>query len=118
MRVAGHGMGPGTLPAEVLGMLSVREMYGFEIVRSIEAGLARKTGVAGGGFAGRGLIREGDVYPALRRLEQYGLVCGRWVEIGEDVPRRRYYTLTPRGVRVAAGVRPRSAVAEPRGVRP
>jgi DNA-binding PadR family transcriptional regulator len=118
MRVAGHGTGPGTIPGEILGLLGVREMHGYEIARSIRTGGSMGAGIADRRLACPDLLRDGDVYPVLRRLEHDGLVCGRWVEIGEDVPRRRYYTLTPRGVRVAAGARARPAVAAPRGARP
>ena len=50
---------------------------------------------------GQALVFEGAVYPVLRRLEREGLVCGRWVDVAEGQPRRRYYVLTPRGVTVA-----------------
>jgi DNA-binding PadR family transcriptional regulator len=77
----------------------------------------RDAGAGGGGGHGS-LGCEGEVYPALRRLERDCLVGGRWVDIGEDVPRRRYYALTPKGMRVVSGMRSRPAMAAPRGVRP
>jgi PadR family transcriptional regulator, regulatory protein PadR len=39
------------------------------------------------------------LYPLLYRLEERGLVRGRWVE-KPNQRRRRYYSLTPEGLRV------------------
>ena len=77
------------LRALVLGLLTRREMHGYEIATLLAA-----EGIE---------LAEGSVYPILRRLEREGLLCARWVEIGEGAPRRRYYILTPAGERQAAG---------------
>lgn len=37
-----------------------------------------------------------SLYPLLHRLEESGLVIGRWVEKAEQ-RRRKYYSLTPKG---------------------
>jgi DNA-binding PadR family transcriptional regulator len=60
------------------------ETYGFE--------LAEATG-----------LPSGTIYPILHRLEEEGLVKGRWghVEAGSQHRRRRYYELTGEGRRVA-----------------
>jgi PadR family transcriptional regulator PadR len=82
------------LRVRVLAILALRETYGYELVqalRRIDAGLESS---------------EGSVYPTLRRLERDGLATGHWVEIGADVPRRRYYTLTPKGLAEVARLRP------------
>ena len=45
-------------------------------------------------------LKSGTIYPALARLEQAGWLESRWEEIDpstEKRPRRRLYTLTPRG---------------------
>jgi DNA-binding PadR family transcriptional regulator len=42
-------------------------------------------------------IEEGTLYPLLRRLESLGLLVSEWRI--EDGPPRRYYTLSPDGVR-------------------
>ncbi len=42
-------------------------------------------------------IEEGTLYPLLRRLESLGLLVSEWRI--EDGPPRRYYTLSPHGVR-------------------
>ncbi len=49
-------------------------------------------------------IGVGSLYPTLKRLEQKGLVEGRWGDDtvageGSDGARRRYYTLTADGAR-------------------
>jgi PadR family transcriptional regulator PadR len=67
----------------ILGLISRREMYGYEIVAEL-----RST------TKGTIDLPEGTVYPALRRLERDGMVEGHWVEVGAGAPRRRYYRLT------------------------
>ncbi len=42
-------------------------------------------------------IEEGTLYPLLRRLESLGLLASEWRI--EDGPPRRYYTLSPEGIR-------------------
>ncbi len=49
-------------------------------------------------LAERGMpIEEGTLYPLLRRLEGQGLLVSEWRI--EDGPPRRYYTLSPDGVK-------------------
>ena len=43
-------------------------------------------------------IEEGTLYPLLRRMEQQGLLASEWRI--EEGPPRRYYALSPDGVRV------------------
>lgn len=78
----------------VLGVLARREAYGLEVAASLEPRLRASVGGPE--------LTEGSVYPALRWLERHGLAAARWVELGEGAPRRRYYALTPRGMRVEA----------------
>ena len=95
------------LRALVLGILAHREAYGYEVAAELRAA--------------DGLdLPEGSVYPALRRLEHDGLASGHWVEIGADVPRRRYYMLTPKGLAEFARQQavPRPAPRRLREVRP
>ena len=42
-------------------------------------------------------IEEGTLYPLLRRLESQGILASEWRI--QDGPPRRYYTLSPEGVR-------------------
>jgi PadR family transcriptional regulator len=60
------------------------ETYGFE--------LSKATG-----------LPSGTIYPILRRLEDEKLVKSRWMEVdaGTQRRKRRYYTLTAEGRRVA-----------------
>jgi len=71
----------------VLSLLEHRARHGYDIGKQIEL-LSR----------GRLKFRIGSLYPILCRLEDRGLVSGRWVERpGER--RRRYYRLTTAGRR-------------------
>jgi PadR family transcriptional regulator PadR len=75
----------------ILGLLGRRDMYGYELLSELRS-------------TTRGVVDlpEGTVYPALRRLERNGHVEGRWVDLGEGSPRRRYYRLTASGERALA----------------
>lgn len=73
----------GVLPYCVLALLRTRELYGFELVRT----LAEKEGMVTG---------EGTIYPLLARLRQQGLVDTSWQESASGPP-RRYYRLTSAG---------------------
>ncbi len=68
----------------VLKLLSRREMYGYEIVKAIEA--ETRQALAFG---------EGCIYPYLHYLEQEKLVAVRRKEV--DGRARHYYRLTSRG---------------------
>jgi PadR family transcriptional regulator, regulatory protein PadR len=87
------------LQSLVLGILGRREAYGYEVAEALRATV-------------EGLdLAEGSVYPALRRLERDGLASGHWVDVGVDVPRRRYYALTPKGHAILASRRPAGQTA-------
>ena len=75
----------GTLGILILKALAGQEMHGYGIARWIE------------NTTGDVLrIEEGSLYPALRRLEDRGLVESRWGQT--DTGRRaRYYTITADG---------------------
>jgi DNA-binding PadR family transcriptional regulator len=103
----------------VLGLLARREMYGYEVASTLAAQLR----TSADGPADAIELAQGSVYPALRRLERRGLAAAHWVDVGEGVPRRRYYVLTAAGetvaARAAAGVRrPAPAIAHLRAARP
>jgi len=74
----------------LLGLLGLREMYGYELVTELRERSAAAID-----------LPEGTVYPALRRLERDGLIAGRWVDAASG-PRRRYYHLTTAGERALA----------------
>ncbi len=74
----------------VLSLLGQRARHGYEIGKLIE-------------LRSRGKLhfRIGSLYPILCRLEDRGLITGRWVE-REGERRRRFYKLTAAGKKVLA----------------
>jgi PadR family transcriptional regulator, regulatory protein PadR len=72
----------------VLSSLEARARHGYEIGKLIEMR-----------SRGRIQFRIGSLYPILCRLQEKGLIAGRWVE-REGERRRRYYRLTIEGRRV------------------
>jgi PadR family transcriptional regulator PadR len=75
----------GTLEMLLLKLLSERQMYGYELVSTLETR-------AGGQFQ----VKEGTLYPVLYRLEDAGLIEARWETAERSVP-RKYYRLTEAG---------------------
>lgn len=74
----------------VLALIEDRPRHGYDIGKRIESG-----------SDGRLTFRIGSLYPILCRLEDKGLITGRWIEKpGER--RRRYYRLTPEGRKALA----------------
>jgi PadR family transcriptional regulator PadR len=62
----------------------------------------------------RSLTSHGTLYKALGRLEEFGLLTSRWEDVAaaaEGRPRRRLYTLTGEGARVAERARRGQPVA-------
>jgi PadR family transcriptional regulator len=77
----------------ILSLVESRPRHGYEIGKLIEA----RSG-------GRLTFALPTVYPTLLRLENRGLIKGRWVEkAGER--ERCFYRLTPEGRRVLAAQR-------------
>jgi PadR family transcriptional regulator PadR len=68
----------------VLRLLAAREMYGYEIARSIKTVTQDLLSVG-----------EGVLYPALHAMESRGVLRSRSVRVDGRV--RIYYSLTPRG---------------------
>lgn len=83
----------GHLETLVLSALESGEAHGLEIVKRVEAG-----------GSGALTLKEGSLYPALYRLEQAGLVKGKWEgeSSGRRGARRRLYRLTRKGRRQLA----------------
>lgn len=69
----------------ILSLIEYRARHGYEISKLIED---RSGGVL--------TFNVASFYPLLYRLEQRGLIAGRWVEKAGQ-RRRRYYKLTPSG---------------------
>lgn len=62
-------------------------------LRTPQYGYSLRQALASAGMS----IEEGTLYPLLRRLESMGLLASEWRI--EDGPPRRYYTLSPQGLR-------------------
>ena len=74
----------------ILALLEERQRHGYEIGRLIGQ---RSDGAISFHIA--------SLYPTLYRLEDRGLIEGRWVEKAAQ-RRRRYYRLTPQGRKMLA----------------
>jgi transcriptional regulator len=75
----------GSAEVLILGVLEERTRHGYEIARLIEA---RSHGAI--------VFNSATLYPTLYRLEQRGLIAGRWVEKAGQ-RRRRFYRITRDG---------------------
>jgi DNA-binding PadR family transcriptional regulator len=82
----------GHLDALLLAALEDGPRHGYAVIES----LRQATG-------GRLDIATGTIYPALRRLEEAGLITGSWSVVAGR--KRRDYRLTPAGARALAGKR-------------
>ena len=78
-------MRTGSTAVMVLRLLSEKPMYGYQIVKELQA---RSEGY----FE----LEQGTLYPALHRLEKDGLVESRWGVV-EEGPSRKYYHITDNG---------------------
>ena len=82
----------GHLDGLLLASLEGGPRHGYAIMEALRAG-------SGGQFD----LPTGTVYPALRRLEQAGLIKGTWSQASGR--QRRVYDLTPAGRRTLAAER-------------
>ena len=82
----------GHLDALLLAALEDGPRHGYAVIEA----LRQATG-------GRLDLPTGTIYPALRRLEQAGLITGSWSVVGGR--RRRDYQLTAAGKRALSGKR-------------
>jgi transcriptional regulator len=72
----------------ILALLDERQRHGYDIARLIEDR-------SGGAIS----FHAASLYPTLYRLEDKGLIEGRWVERAGQ-RRRRYYRLTAEGRKI------------------
>ena len=77
----------GSIQLCLLALLAKDEKYGFQILHELRE--------KSNGFFD---LKEGTLYPALRRLEERGFVESHWIEQDRGMP-RKYYRLTDRGRR-------------------
>ncbi len=80
----------GSTEVLILALLDERQRHGYDISRLIEER-------SGGAIT----FHTASLYPTLYRLEDKGLIEGRWVERAGQ-RRRRYYRLTAAGRKVLA----------------
>src|SRR6266566_1438510 len=83
----------GSAEVLILALLDERQRHGYEIGQLIAQ---RSDGTIS--------FHVASLYPTLYRLEDKGLIDGRWVERAGQ-RRRRYYRLTPAGRKVLASQR-------------
>ena len=89
-RVISKELRKGSADLLILALLEHRPRHGYEIARLIDE---RSEGALS--------YHVASLYPTLYRLDDQGLVEGRWVEKAGQ-RRRRYYKLTPAGRRMLA----------------
>lgn len=77
----------------ILALLEERDRHGYDIARLIDDR-------SGGAIS----FHVASLYPTLYRMEEKGLIEGRWVEKAGQ-RRRRYYKLTTAGRKVLASQR-------------
>src|SRR5665213_2066728 len=82
----------GHLDLLLLAALRSRPMHGYAIIEHVRSASSGQFDYA-----------EGTIYPALRRLEDEGLVRSRWSEA--EGRRRRVYELSPQGNKALLGQR-------------
>lgn len=80
----------GSVQLCLLALLAKKDKYGFQILHELRE--------KSKGFFD---LKEGTLYPALRRLEERGFVESRWEEPESGMP-RKYYRITARGRRALA----------------
>ncbi|SPE30770.1 Transcriptional regulator, PadR family [Acidobacteriia bacterium SbA2] len=85
-----HEWKKGSAELLILSLLEQQSRHGYDIAKLIEAR-------SGGSLR----FHVTTLYPLLYRLEEEGLVQGKWVEKPPQ-RRRRYYHLTPEGRRALA----------------
>ncbi len=80
----------GSTDCLILSVVNDGPTYGYELIKELQS---RSDGYFH--------FREGTLYPALHRMEQEGLLEGRWQTLpgGQE---RRYYYITPRGKEMLA----------------
>jgi DNA-binding PadR family transcriptional regulator len=81
-----HNLLKGSSNSLLLCLLEQQPMYGYQIVKELEA---RSQGYF--------KFKEGTLYPSLHRLENSGLITGKW-QMLPNGRQRRYYSITAKGI--------------------
>lgn len=74
----------GSTSTLVLSVLASEDMYGYKIVKELEARSEKAF-----------LLKEGTLYPLLHSLEEGGYVESYWVDM--ETKKRKYYHITRKG---------------------
>lgn len=77
----------GSIDILLLSLLNQRDMYGYEIVKTLKQNSNELYNMS-----------EGTLYPALKRLETKGWLLSYWVN-ADNGGRRKYYQITDDGKR-------------------
>ncbi len=80
----------GSSESLLLCLIGEQPMYGYQILKDLEK---RSQGYF--------KFKEGTLYPALHRLEEAGLIMGKWQMLPSG-RQRRYYYITDKGHRLLA----------------
>ena len=80
----------GSIQLCLLALLNQGSKYGLQIISELKE-------MSNGFFD----LKEGTLYPALRRLEERGYLKSEWVERESGIP-RRYYQITDKGKTILA----------------
>lgn len=75
----------------VLGVLSRGELYGYQIIKTVEL-------MSEDVFQ----MNEGTLYPILHALEKEGFLTSRWAESDDTGRKRKYYKITDKGLKELA----------------
>ncbi len=75
----------------VLSVISRGEMYGYQIIKTVEM-------MSENVFQ----MNEGTLYPILHALEKEDFLSSRWVESEENGRKRKYYKITEKGLKELA----------------
>ena len=78
----------GSIDSLLLCLISQQPMYGYQIIKEL-----------GSRSEGYFQFKEGTLYPVLHRLEEAGLIVGRWQALPQG-RQRKYYHITAKGQRV------------------
>lgn len=78
----------GSSESLLLYLIAQQPLYGYRIIKELE----RRS-------EGYFKFKEGTLYPALHRLEESGLITGKW-QILPSGRQRRYYYITEKGQQI------------------
>ena len=89
MKTAFHRFAKGPGDMVILGLLTKKPMYGYQMFQTLCESESRIIHVL--------CMGEGTLYPLLYRLEKKGLIKGQWIKVGKK-RKQRHYHITPKGV--------------------